>query len=265
MSKLTSNRQETIGEENKFWSKVFKIEFKKDKQGIKKFSSYWWEEYYSEITGHINPLFLNKENISILEAGSGSGKASILLNKKIKKTLLDISEDALKYARYTAKKFDVDKIEYVQGDIFKMPFSDKIFDFTWNIGVLEHYVAEEIIFILREMIRVTRDNGAISVGLPNFKSGPIIKARILKIPMLKFLSGYRLGSEISYDKKEIIKLFKRAAELESRKIKNFKVSYFGNPLPMEAPKFIICSLGRILKQLFPKNKFLLFISCDMYK
>ncbi len=261
---MSQDRQKLIEEENKFWSKIFKTELNKSDENKDDFSSYWWKEYYSEITEHVNCFFLDKENKSILEAGSGSGKASMLLDKRIKKTLLDISEDALKYAKHTAKKFDVNNLEYVEADIFKMPFSNKNFDFTWNIGVLEHYESKEVISILREMIRVTKNDSNVSVGIPNFKSGPIIKARILKFPILKFIPGYRLGSELDYSKEEIIELFKKAAELENRKIKNFEINYFGNPLPMEIPKFIICSLGSILKKFFPKNKFLLFISCKIY-
>jgi len=266
MRKDCPNKREiqTITEkENKYWSKVFEKEIKKDQQKNQDFSSYWWECYYSEIIEFVNFCISKYKNPHILEAGSGSGKASILLGKNLKRTLLDISTNALKYAKYIAKKFNAHNIEYVNGDLFALPLRDKTFDFTWNIGVIEHYKYEHSILILREMIRVTKQGGKIAIGVPNFMSGPMIKARILKHPMFRFVPGYRLGTEHRYTGEKLIDLLRKAAEHEKRRISNFEIKYFGNPSPMETPRFLLTFLGKMIEYLLPKNKFLIFVICDI--
>jgi len=155
-----------IEHENETWSKIFNTELRNASK--KKFSSYWWEDYYRELSTYINGL-LEKNNLNnILEAGSGSGKATILLNNRFSKTLLDISPVALKYAAYLAEKNGCKNIKIIQGDIFEMPFKSEEFDFVWNIGVIEHYDLKEIDLIFQEMIRVCKRNGVVAVGMPNF-------------------------------------------------------------------------------------------------
>lgn len=99
--------------ENKYWSKIFEREIKKDQQENRDFSSCWWKCYYSEIIKFVNFRISRYENPHILEAGSGSGKASILLGKNLKRTLLDISTNTLEYAKHLTKKFNAQNIEYV--------------------------------------------------------------------------------------------------------------------------------------------------------
>ncbi|MFH1392118.1 MAG: class I SAM-dependent methyltransferase [bacterium] len=260
-----SNREikKIIEKENNYWSRVFKEKIEKDQQKSYDFSSYWWECYFSEITEFVNLCISRYKNPHILEAGSGSGKASILLGKNLKRTLVDISMNALEYAKYIAKKFNAKNIEYVNGNIFALPFEDKTFDLAWNIGVIEHYKYTQSVLILREMIRVTKQEGKIAIGVPNFMSGPIIKARILKHPILRFVPGYRLGTEHRYTEKKLIDLFRKAAQHEKRRISNFEIKYFGNPLPIETPRFLLTSLGKMIEYLLPKNKFLLFVICDI--
>lgn len=249
--------------ENAFWSNIFRNELEQDRLRNKKFSSYWWESYYSEITKFVVSQLSDYQDPSILEAGSGSGKASMLLGKNYKRTLLDISAVALKYSRYLAKKFKAQNIKFISGNIFDLPFNKKAFDFVWNIGVIEHYKHQEAILIIREMIRVSRSKGKLAMGVPNFISGPIIKARILKHPFFSFVPGYRIESENRYTKEVLKSLIAEAARQENRKINNLKVLYFGNPLPMETPKLLLYFFGKAVEYLLPKNKFLLFAICDI--
>jgi len=246
-----------VHEEDKYWSKIFLKEIK-NHQEIK-YSSYWWENYYFQIINQIKPLLYCYKDPHILEAGSGSGKASILLGKNIKRTFLDISSEALKYAKFLSKKFDAKRIKFVKGNIFSMPFKNKSFDFVWNIGVIEHYSFENTIKIVQEMSRVLKSGGIIALGVPNFVSGPIIKARILNCPIFRFIKGYRTTTECNYSEKDLKKIVEIALTANKLKICNMKIIYVGNPLPIESPKLVILSLGKIIEYFFPKNKFLKLI------
>jgi ubiquinone/menaquinone biosynthesis C-methylase UbiE len=249
-----------IQQENAFWSNVFKKEIASEtdvNNSNKYYSSFWWKKYYDEITQTINQIISKYKSPKILEAGSGSGKASILLGKSIDRTFLDISKDALEYSKYLSNKFQCENIKYVEGDIFQMPFENGSFDFTWNIGVIEHYPDNYIEGLLVEMLRVTKQNGIVGIAFPNFNSLPIIKAKLLRLNIFKFIKGYRLGSEKKYSSNEIESIFNKVAEKSGRKIIATHIFYFGNPLFMETPKFIIQSVGLLLEKLLPKNKFLI--------
>lgn len=249
--------EKIIEHENETWSKIFDAELKNTSK--EKFSSYWWEDYYQELSTYINELLIKNNLNNTLEAGSGSGKATILLNNRFSKTLLDISPIALKYAAYLAEKFGCKNIKNIEGNIFEMPFRSESFDFVWNIGVIEHYDLREIDLIFQEMIRVCNRNGVVAVGVPNFYSGPIIKAWILK--KIKFFPGYKLDTEKFYKVKDIKNILKNASEKMDREINYIHIKYFGSPLIMETPKFIIKSIGSPIKRIFRKNKFLILIVC----
>ena len=257
---MNENLQKIIDHENESWSHIFHKKLINDKQNPKKFSSYWDEKYYKEVTDYVNSLFSKYHYLNLLEEGSGSGRSSILLNSNIDKTLLDISPDALEYAKHISKKFNVENIKFVIGDIFKLPFEKKVFDFIWSIGVIEHYDISAIKDVFKEAIRVTRPNGMIAFGVPNFYSGPILKAWILRY-MPKSISGYRLGTENFYKEKVLKDVLVGVAKKEERDIEYLEVKYFGNPLPVESPIWMINSIGKILEFLFPKNKFIMMVFC----
>lgn len=254
---MTDNLQKIIKHENAMWSRMFQDELNKNSD--KKFSSFWWEDYYKKLTGHMNQLMLANGYNAILEAGSGSGKTTILLNKNFHKTLLDISSVALKYAKHMARKFNAENVNFVEGNIFSMPFENKSFDFVWNIGVIEHYQPDDIKSIIREMVRVCDESGIVAAGLPNFYSGPILKAWFLKI--FKIFPGYRLGTENFYKAKIIENIFRDIGRESGKKITYIKTEYFGNPLIMETPEFILKTAGRLISFIFGKNKFLMMIIC----
>lgn len=94
---------------------------------------------------------------SLLEAGSGTGQLSAQLSKSgFSVSLLDKSQVALELSR---KVFEHNNCsgEFVEGDLFKLPFEENSFDCVWNSGVLEHFTDEVIIQALKEMGRVSKD------------------------------------------------------------------------------------------------------------
>ncbi len=238
-----------IEHENENWSKIFEQELCNNSKKL--YSNYWWEDYYNQIKKFTDGyLELNKLN-KTLEAGSGSGKSSILLGNSYNRVMLDISDEALKYSKLLADKFSQDNIKFIRGNIFDMPFDDGEFDFVWNIGVLEHYSTSEIVKIVKEMKRVTKPDGAIAFGLPAFYSLPTLKAFFLKY--IKFVPGYRLDTEKFYSSKEIDNIISLAL-VDTNYSKEIKL--FGNPLFMETPTIILKTLGSFIQKLIPKWGFL---------
>lgn len=254
--------QEIIQHENEVWNTIFEKELENDKQG-ERYSSFWWQDYYDSITRAINDLLLENNLKKILEAGSGSGKASLLLEKHIHKTLLDISPKALEYAKHLAVKFNAENISYVQGDIFSIPAERNSFDFVWNIGVIEHYEIDEIKSIMGEMVRVAKSGGIVAIGVPNFYSGPTLKALLLKFRLFKAFPGYRLETEHFYKEPLLKRLLSEVVVGDGRTIEWLTVKRFGNPLFMETPKWILQTLGKVLAFVFPKNRFLTLIICKL--
>lgn len=242
--------------EKESWDEIFGIELKTNDE---EFSSYWWRDYYKNLTNYVNNLVNLNDYKNVLEAGSGSGKATILLKGNIQKTLLDISSNALKYAKKLVNLFNAENVKCVNGNIFSMPFQDKAFNFVWNIGVIEHYGKNNIELIMKEMIRVCSNSGMVVVGIPNFYSGPIIKAWLLK--KIKFIPGYRLDTEKFYSEVDIEKIIRITAKKLNREVDYVKVEKFGNPLIMETPSFILKTFGIFVNYIFKRNRFLKLIIC----
>lgn len=263
MKSIKPSRKELkkiIEEENNIWSEIFDKEIKNRKRKKQKFSSFWWQEYYSEMTDYILNKISNKKNPKILEMGCGSGKASLLLGKDKEITLLDISSSALKYSKLLANDYSCKKVKFFRRNIFDSKIRKLKFDLVWNIGVLEHYTEEKIILILKEMIRVTKKGGIISFGIPNFFSGPIIKALILTKLPLNFLSGYRLNTEKFYSSEKLINLLEKSFFQLGEEWSCLEVNYFGNIFPMETPTKILKTFGKLASIIFIKNKFLIMVT-----
>jgi ubiquinone/menaquinone biosynthesis C-methylase UbiE len=103
----------------------------------------------------------------ILDAGGGTGRITLPLAKMgYSVTLCDISRGMLEVARQKLLREGVlDRVEILECDICELRFADESFDFAlcWN-GMLE---------AARELIRVTRREGTISVFLVNRCRGAI--------------------------------------------------------------------------------------------
>ncbi len=244
--------------EKNTWGEIFKKELQKNSS--KKFSSYWWEYYYEHISQLIASLLSNKKFPNVLEAGSGSGKATLLSVPQAKITLLDIAPEGLAMAKRLAEAYNVQNITYIEGNMFSMPFENKTYDFVWNIGALEHYERDLVIDLLAEMLRVTDSGGHIGIAIPNFRSFAIKKAMLLAHPRFKkiltFISGYRLDTEKVYSAKDIENMLKAAASVQGIELEGIKTVYIGSSLIVEAPKFLIKLFSKIEKH-FNKRNFLM--------
>jgi ubiquinone/menaquinone biosynthesis C-methylase UbiE len=139
-----------------------------------------YDEYYETLEGAIEHEIdcqLLKEHLPrdgktrILDAAGGTGRITLLLAKMgYPVTLCDISSAMLNRARQKLLKGGVlNKVDIVECDVRKLQFDDESFDFVlcWG-GTLD---------ALRELIRVTKKGGKISIFLVNKCRAAINKFR----------------------------------------------------------------------------------------
>lgn len=258
---VTSSTRVKILYEQRTWNAVFAKELAATNN--KEFSSYWWKDYYKSIQKYFRESLPKNQKIKLLEAGCGSGKASfIVAEKNWELTLVDISENALLYAKQLSIKWGHPNAQLIEGDIFDLPVADHSFDFVWNIGVIEHYDCTEIKQIIASMIRKAKPGGVLAVGYPNFWSGPTLKAWLLKYRPFSLFPGYKLDTESFFSNREMFCLMRSV--MRDSNIKG-KVSFVtvGNPLPMEVPGWALRLIGPSISKVFPKNRFLTFLVCHV--
>ena len=91
----------------------------------------------------------------LLHAGCGSGQVDVGLHRTYRVSAVDISVPALE--RYARNNAGAARVE--QASIFELPFPDGSFDGVFNLGVLEHFAAEDIRSVLIEVHRVLKPGG----------------------------------------------------------------------------------------------------------
>jgi ubiquinone/menaquinone biosynthesis C-methylase UbiE len=116
----------------------------------------------------------------VLDAGCGNGHILERIDKG-KLTGIDISP--LQIQRAKAKIGD--KAELEQAPIEKMPFADKYFDRIICTEVFEHTLEPEA--GIKEMHRVLKDDGIISISVPNEKLITLTKKFLLNFGLRRVL------------------------------------------------------------------------------
>lgn len=137
-----------------------------------------YDEYYQDFNGAVehyvdwellNGHLPENKDAKILDAAGGTGRITLpLVRMGYSVTLCDISPAMLNVARQKLKKEGVlDKVEILECDVRKLPFPDESFDFVlcWD-GTME---------AAKELIRVTKKGGTISIFLVNKCSSAISK------------------------------------------------------------------------------------------
>lgn len=247
----------SVEHEKKIWDNYFAEAIEGKGQESEIDTSLWWKIPDRDVTKLVTNLFSGKEAISVLEAGCGSGVTSFYLSRYItlnNLVLLDISLNALNYAKLLEDKSLNGKVEYIEGNIFNLVSLNRSFDLVWNIGLIEHYQPDEIIKIVHQMYNVTSPQGYMIIGIPNRNSIAVKKAAILGSNFgKKFLTkirGYRNTSEILYSNAFIKNLIQK--ELQE----NVEIHYGGSPLWVGAPTFLVKFFDNFLH--FKKAAFLTF-------
>ena len=162
--------------------------------------------------------WISKDDDVILEAGFGTGRYCIALAKRFKSSQIigiDNSRNACELARDGAKARNINNINFIQCDIFHLPFKNNRFDVVFNDGVLEHFLNYFSAF--EEMIRITKKNGKLIVCVPNWYCFPHTTYKKIRG------KNYEYGYEKSFKHLELEMLFSKF------NLKNIELSGF-NPL-----------------------------------
>jgi SAM-dependent methyltransferase len=194
----------------RFWHNWFTA--KSDRREFKEINNFWESRYYDffEKFIDVNIPSYNKGGLKVLAAGSGSGADALRLCKNGNQvTLLDGSTSALNYSK-TISNFANKKLNYINGDLFNLPFNSQGYDLVFNIGVVEEYELPQSVIIIKEMKRVTKSKGFIVIGVPNPRNPEIVYSRF---------TGKWKTIENNYTEKHLNKMMIEAG------LSNVKINY----------------------------------------
>jgi len=180
-----------------------------------------WENYWDDVeTSSIEKLIQNYKSrwgyrkfasrVSaywkkghVLEVGAGLGYVSRILSKESKHRVfaLDYNFNVCVHANRLAQK-EGSSINFIQGDIQQLPFSDNSFEIIMSTGLLEHFDKKELLLMISEM---RRTSSIIIANLPQkHLSWKLCWA-------LRRCLGSRLDpNQRLYEKENMINLFQKA-------------------------------------------------------
>ena len=151
--------------------------------------------------------WIGESDKRILDAGAGSGRFCIALAEDLPASEIvgiDISEQLVRNAQWSATKQNLSNVSFKQDDIFQLSFPDDAFDVVFNQGVIEHFEDSEA--ALREMIRVAKPGGKVIVGVPIWYCFP---HTIRKWLMDKIGHEFEYGFEKSFRHEQLKRMFRR--------------------------------------------------------
>ncbi|NCN58635.1 methyltransferase type 11 [Candidatus Roizmanbacteria bacterium CG22_combo_CG10-13_8_21_14_all_38_20] len=121
----------------------------------------WWYKGMRLInTTLLNKYFSQKRGLKILDAGCGAGAALGYLSQYGETIGVDISDEALKFARKRGK--------VKKADIANLPFKDNSFDLVFCYGVLYHVWVKDERKALDEFYRVLKKGGTLLLEEPAY-------------------------------------------------------------------------------------------------
>lgn len=122
---------------------------------------HWWYLGMIAINISILDYYLGgKENLKILDAGCGPGANLPHLKKYGDVIGVDLSKEALKFARERGK--------VQKGDITKLKFNDNSFDLVVCMDVLYHMWIKDVSLALKEFNRVLKKDGKLLLREPAY-------------------------------------------------------------------------------------------------
>lgn len=114
--------------------------------------THWWYQGMKNINLSLLRRYIPaKKNLKILDAGCGPGAALKYLSTFGDTIGVDLSDEALKYAKKRGK--------VVKGDVTNLPFLDESFDIVFSYGVLYHTWVKDDKKAIAEYSRVLKRGG----------------------------------------------------------------------------------------------------------
>ncbi len=124
---------------------------------------WWYRGLRSLILGEIRRRFRGRKDISILDAGCGTGYNHKCFSQIGKAFGIDISDMALEYCARRGLK------DVSQSSVTNLPFADGLFDIVVSADVLYHSAVEDDERAINEMKRVLKPGGILIVNVPAFE------------------------------------------------------------------------------------------------
>ncbi|SDZ43815.1 class I SAM-dependent methyltransferase [Bacillus sp. 166amftsu] len=112
------------------------------------------------------PLFEGKDNLNVLDLGSGVGRNSILLAQAIKENggkvvCVDLLDSALQKLNQYSEKYGIKEVIQIEkADIGNYDIKPNNFDFIVAVSSLEHVQSEKVFEkVVQQMVEGTKYNG----------------------------------------------------------------------------------------------------------
>jgi len=118
--------------------------------------------------GVANPFSLGRleQGERVLDLGSGAGTDSLVAVQMVGSegsvTGIDMTAEMLEKARAAAIELGADNVEFVEGEVERLPFADGSFDVVISNGVIDLVPDKDAVF--SEMHRVLRPGGRIQIA-----------------------------------------------------------------------------------------------------
>ena len=143
-----------------------------------------------------------KQGSILVHAGCGSGEVDTNVLKNMKVKAVDISSQALDLYKENHSK----KAQVYKADISNLPFKDDEVDGVYNLGVMEHFSKADILKILREFNRITKDGGKVILFWP-----PVFGLSVIALHIIHAFMRYVLKNRNKLHPEEPNKIRSRAA------------------------------------------------------
>jgi arsenite methyltransferase len=118
--------------------------------------------------GVANPFSLGRLEPGelVLDVGSGAGTDSLVAAQMVgsegRVTGIDMTSEMLAKARASAAEMDAANVQFVEGEVEKLPFEDESFDVVISNGVIDLVPDKDAVF--SEIHRVLRPDGRIQIA-----------------------------------------------------------------------------------------------------
>ncbi|MBI2589460.1 class I SAM-dependent methyltransferase [Candidatus Berkelbacteria bacterium] len=138
----------------------------------------------------VKALYPDWSGRTVLEVGAGSGLSSLELARAgAQVSLLDLSPKALKFASQAFAKANL-PVTLIEDDALALKHSLGAYDLVWNGGVIEHFVDEGKLALMKMMYRATKPGGVTFILVPNPLDLPYTIAKALLIITRRWVYGY---------------------------------------------------------------------------
>ncbi|SDL29777.1 Tetratricopeptide repeat-containing protein [Clostridium cochlearium] len=106
-----------------------------------------------------------KSTDEVLEAASGFGYGAAYFSKLCSKVYaLDLAKENIEFGKST---YSTNNVEWIYGDVTKLPFKDNKFNVYTSFETLEHLPLDKIDKYFEEAIRVLKKDGCMILSTPN--------------------------------------------------------------------------------------------------